>query len=436
MNTMVRELYNKLFLSKILVIIALLGVILVSSGCSGTNNSATKYYTGYNSWEMSFLSDSPPSIFYYDSQAEYGSDVNTIPIYVQVENKGSSDSYGAIFIHGFDPNIVAVEGYTQGYPGYSGAYRGSGTAFGGWISGNDFSANVVDLPVGESGSLSFGLSNINGRQGISFSSLSNDRNGLFSAIGFGATSDGTIMARVAQSRVGSALIPITKTMFGVYHWNEGWLKTLELEGRNPNNPGGGMDVIEFPATIMTLPPSLEQFNQRMMITSCFDYATHASTMVCIDPEPYSNVKKACKPQTVGLGGGQGAPVAITSIEQKPGRGRTTFTINIHHNKKGTYDELYDYFSLYKCDPASGATVKTTDKNIVYVGYVYLSDQDITMTCIPDQTIRLDTAGNGQITCSVEFPEGIASSAYQAPMEIELWYGYSKTIYRDMIIKKI
>ncbi|HEY9705243.1 MAG TPA: hypothetical protein V6C58_22585, partial [Allocoleopsis sp.] len=238
-----------------------------------------------------------------------------------------------------------------------------------------------------------------------------------------------------QAQIGAVLNPITQAMFNSFNWGA-WLKRFQLEGRNPNNPTGGMDVIEFPATILTLPPSLEQFNQRIMVTSCFDYATHASTMVCIDPEPFSNVRKACRPQTVSLGGGQGAPVAITSVEQRAGRGRTTFVINVRHNKKNAFDELYDYFSLYKCDPASGEVVKSTDKNIVYVGYVYLSNWDITMNCIPDQVIRLDEAGNGQITCNVEFPPGISTSAYQAPLEVELWYGYSKTIFRDVIIRRI
>ena len=223
-------------------------------------------------------------------------------------------------------------------------------------------------------------------------------------------------------------------MFQTYGWTVGWLKTFDMEGRSVNNPAGSMDVVEFPSTITSLPPSLEEFQQRIMVTSCFSYATHASTMVCIDPEPYSNVKKVCLPQTVSLGGGQGAPVSVSSIEQKPGRGRTVFTINIKLTKKDTYDELYDFFSLYKCDPSSGQTVKVTDKNIVYVGYVYLSDYDITMNCLPDQIIRLDDSGNGQIICSADIPSG--TGAYQAPLEVELWYGYSKSIYKDVIVRKI
>jgi len=434
--------FSKLF-PKILLIMSALAVLTVVSGCSQYGSQANqKYYTGYNSVEMSFLTDSPPTTFYYDSQAAEGSAVNTIPISVQVQNLGAADTYGALFIQGFDPNIVAVQGYTQGYPGYTGAVMGT-SIFSGWLSGQSYGINLLGLDVGGGRTLNLGMQNIGGNQMLSFSSFSGitDRASLFSAMGFTVTrrSDGLVgvSAQVLQQHVGSVLKTIVMGMFNTYGWGIGtWLKTVDLEGRNPDNPMGSLDVVEFPATIINLPPSLEQFTQRIMITSCFPYATHASTMVCIDPQPYSNVQKVCTPGTVSLGGGQGAPVAVTSIEQRASRGKTAFTIHIHHNKKDLYDQLYDVFSLYKCNPASGQTVKVNDMNIVHVGYVYLSDQDITMNCVPDQVIRLDDSGDGQITCSVAFPPGMASSAYQAPLAIELWYGYSKSIYRDVIIKKI
>jgi len=433
---MMRELKNKLFL---IATILMLGIILTGCGSTGYFGTSVprKYYTGYKSIEMNFLTDSPPNTFYYDSQATDIS-VNTIPIHVEIYNQGSSDSYGAVFIHGFDPNIVSIDGSSPTTVGYLNSLGSVGAAFN-WFSGGH-SANI--MVNGASRSINFGILDVGGRQTISFSTLGyNSRSALFSSLGFamsqnsGGGSYGAISAGVVQSNVGSVLRPITIGMFDTYGWGA-WLKKFDLEGRNPNNPAGGMDVLEFPATIMTLPPSMEQWTQPIYITSCFDYATHASAMVCIDPEPYSNVKKACRPLTVSLGGGQGAPVSVTSIEQRPGRGRTTFVINIRHNAQSTYDELYDYFNLYKCDPASGSTVKTTDKNVVQIGYVYLSDWDISMTCIPDQVIRLDASGNGQITCSVQFPPGMSTSAYEAPLEVELWYGYSKTIYRNIIVKKI
>jgi hypothetical protein len=441
---MVCELKNKAFLilTIVLIIFTVTGCASFSTNGNGNANANRKYYTGYNSVEMNFLQDSPPAIFYYDSEAD-DMESNTIPIHVEVYNKGSSDTFGALFIHGFDPNIVAVGGYTRAYP-YSTYTTGAWNTpmFSGWFSStNAFSISGLNIPVGDS-LINLGFTQLGDRKIISFSSFNvGGRSALFNALRYGATSSTGyagytgINTGVAQMNIGAALNPITEGMFSAYGWNYGWLQKFTLEGRNRNNPMGGMNVIEFPATILTLPPSLEEFRQRIMVTSCFDYATHASTMVCLDPEPYSNVKKACSPVTVSAGGGQGAPVAITTIEQRPGRGRTTFTINVHHSKGG-YDELYDYFNLYKCDPASGQIVKTTDKNIVYIGYVYLSNFDITMSCIPDQMIRLDSSGNGQITCSIIFPEGMATSAFEAPLEVELWYGYSKTIYRDMIIRRI
>jgi len=425
-----KGLNNKLFLMIILAVAA-----ITITGCSGAGtNVSPKYYTGYDSVEMSFMSDSPPTTFYYDGEAAAGSQVNTIPINVQVQNKGSSDSYGAIFVHGFDPNIVSVQtssGSTSNGLGYNYGTGGQ-SVFGGWMSGQNYAFNIGGIPIGDS-TLNFGMADINGRQMISFSTLGGggtvrSRSELFSSLGYTS-------ANIAEARVGGILVPITKSMYGIYGWTN-TIQSIELEGRNQNNPAGEMDVLDFPATIMTLPPSLEQFQQRIMITSCFSYATHASTMVCIDPEPYSNVRKACTPLTVGLSGGQGAPVAVTSIEQRPGRGRTTFTINVKLSKTGTDDILYDYYQLYKCNPASGAIVKTNDKNVIDVGYVHLSNQDITMSCLPDQRIRLDESGNGQIVCSIDLPANMPSSAYEAPMEIELWYGYSKTIYRDVYIRKI
>ena len=129
-----------------------------------------------------------------------------------------------------------------------------------------------------------------------------------------ATITGGISSGVLQANIGAALNPITEGMFNKYEWGGGWLKKFQLEGRNTRNPNGGMDVVDFDATIVDLSPALEEFRQRIMVTSCFDYATHASEMICLDPEPYSNVKKACRPTTISFGGGQGAPVAVTTVE--------------------------------------------------------------------------------------------------------------------------
>jgi len=439
---MKRELKKKLFL-----VLTLVGVMIFITGCGSTVNS-TRYFTGYDSLEMSFLPDSPPTTFYYDSQAVTGSQVNALPINVQLNNYGSADSYGALFVSGFDPLLVSFKGYTNNYPGYTGVgqYRPSSTFSGYFDNSNNFAISGFQIPTANGGSLDLSLSSINGQSAISFSSFGySSRTSMLQNLGFSAQASRYasagytgISAGVMDARIGAPLNLITEGMMNTYGWTS-WLQKVELEGRSSDNPAGGMEVLQFPATILQLPSSLDEFPQPITVTSCFDYTTHATAMVCIDPQPYSSVVKTCRAtNTVSLGGGQGAPIAVTSIEQKPAKGRTTFVINIHHNRKNAGDILYDYFSLYKCDPAADQIVKATDLNVVYVGYVYLSNEiDITMNCLPNQMIRLDSSGNGQITCSIDYPPGMApTGAYMAPLEVELWYGYSKSISRNVIIKRI
>jgi hypothetical protein len=437
---MMRELKNKLFL-----VLTFVSVLVLITGCGSTANVSKKYFTGYNSVDMNFLADSPPSIFYYDSEAVIGSEINTLPINVQIANQGSADSYGALFVSGFDPLLVSFDGYTNNYPGSTlGQYRPL-TLFDGYFSNNG-GIGALQIPLSNGGTASLTLANIAGQSSISFNSFGfSSRTALLQNIGFASQASRYasagytgISTGVLNARIGAPLNAITTGLFNTYGWTN-WLQKFDLEGRNNDNPAGGMEVIQFPATILQLPASLEEFPQPITVTSCFDYTTHATAMVCIDPQPYSNVVKTCKATNiVSLAGGQGAPVAITSIEQKPAKGRTTFVINVHHNRQNAGDILYDYFSLYKCDPAADQIVKSTDLNVVYIGYVYLSNEiDITMNCLPNQMIRLDASGNGQITCSLDYPAGMApTGAYTAPLEVELWYGYSKSISRNVIIRKI
>ncbi len=194
-------------------------------------------------------------------------------------------------------------------------------------------------------------------------------------------------------------------------------------------------MYEYPTLVYNLPASQEEFVQRFWATSCFSYATHATAMVCIDPTPQTQNTNECRVANVGLSGGQGAPVAITSVEEKASPTKVSFTINIHHNKQNTYDELYDYHSLYKCNPSNLEYAKSTDKNVVYVGYIKLSNSDITAGCTPSNRIRLDESGNGFITCIATL-DGAAKNSYTTQLEMELWYGYSKSIYKDVRIKRI
>ena len=403
------------FMNKRWIFGVLILAIIVISGCSvGPNtgsNYQRKYYQGYDSLEIKFLDESPPYKFYYNSD---GSD-NEIPVVLDVKNKGASDAYGAIYIHGYDPNIIEVAG---------GRLPGEGSVR--WNFGTG-TLEIGGIYIGLSGGGSNSIID------LGFISPNGDRYG-----GTVFTQNGDFVGlnvniNTGTNRVGSRLAnPVLNAMQSTY----GWSAPIALEGDTPETPGGGVEVYDFPAYIYYLPESLEEFRQPIMVTACYSYVTRATTMMCIDPKPNSNSKKACIARTVGVSGGQGAPVAITRVEQQASSGKVVFTITVKHSKKNSLDELFDITQLfYKCNPHAGAIVKPSDKNVVDVLYVELSGDDITQSCSGGGRIRLDASGNGQFTCTA-YLSSMSDSAYEAPLFIELGYGYGKNIYKEVTIKKI
>ncbi len=398
--------HNKIFL--ILGVVIAITTLLFMTGCTTGGSTNKQYYKGYDNIDMEFASESPPNIFYYDSDSRE----NEIPIIVEVKNKGASDSYGALYISGYDRHFISLAGDKKPDSGHVRITN----------DGIDFGFDIGGVYVGFSGH--------SGGQGVNVGFKT--PNGI--SYGFDSFSQGGTIkgmnVRISGNRIGSELGRFTLNMFSQYF---GYNSIFALEGDTPETPNGGVEVYEFPAYIYDIPASLETFQQPILVTACFDYVTHATTMVCVDPKPNTNVKKVCKPGITTLSGGQGAPVAITKIEQQAGSRKTVFTISIKHHRKTTGDDVFDYYSLYKCDPESGQIVKSTDKNVVYVGKITLSG--IPLQCTPDNRIRLDAQGNGIISCTAYF-DGAAETAYMSPMEIELWYGYSKSIQKTITIKRI
>ena len=412
----VRFMKSKTFSTSLLLIVACL--VLVISGCSIGNNTTyanKKYYQGYDSLSMSFVQNSPPLLFNYDPTG-----FNEIPIVVQVNNKGASDACGGIYIHGFDPHMIEVAGGK--YPTTSNINYNVGTN--GALNFN-IGGIYVGLQAGNGGNNAAGVN-------LGFISPSGQRYGLDAY-----TQDGQLKGLnivITPDRIGYGTCQVA---FSDLITNPGWRSVIALEGNTENSPGGGVEVYYFPAYMYaySLPDSLEQFRQPIWITSCFGYATKSTALICLDPRPNSGTKKACIPQTVSLSGGQGGPVSVNAVEQKSSSTKVIFTIHVHLTKTDSQDELYDYASLGKCNPDSGQLVRPTDKNVVYIGDITLSGQSIVNNCFPDRRIRLDSSGNGDISCTAYF-DGTSGTAYEAPLSMELWYGYSKSIYKTITIKKI
>ena len=192
-----------------------------------------------------------------------------------------------------------------------------------------------------------------------------------------------------------------------------------------------------------------------MVTACYPYFTKSTPTVCIDPEPFDlRQEKVCNigSQTVP---NQGAPIAITKIDQEAAAGKIQFKITIKNIGKG--DVIWDESGisglggdtglLNRCDPNEGGKLDRKDFDRVKVekikiGTVDLWNADKTKNkCSPfadgtNDIVRLFN-GEGFVICTLDVKDlGNIQSAYTTPIDIELRYAYRSTISKPIQIKKL
>jgi hypothetical protein len=204
-----------------------------------------------------------------------------------------------------------------------------------------------------------------------------------------------------------------------------------LEGRSQFITQGGFDTVTFKAMTRVLN---DRYPVRLLATACYEYETIASANVCIDPDPYApGIKqRVCVPQNVGLGGGQGAPVAVSLVEVDASPGKTRFKIHVQNVGGGEVFRSGGQ-TLNKCAP--GARLDFDEIDYVELADVIVSGVSIKGSCRPLDLghIRL-TNSQGLVYCEFDRPRGDA--AYVSPMTIVLRYGYRNSLFQDMEILPI
>lgn len=209
-----------------------------------------------------------------------------------------------------------------------------------------------------------------------------------------------------------------------------------IEGRGPYMPQGGIDTVNFMATVQSLAGRrIDKYNPVILATACYNYETLASAQVCIDPDPYAptRTERICTPSNVGLGS-QGAPIAVSSVEVTPSPGKTRFKIDIQNTGGG---DVFRSGSRYleKCNPYNpGLTFNEVD--FVEVLDVAVSDISIRESCKPlddEGHIRL-TNGQGSLFC--EFDGAFGNSPYITPLNVILRYGYRQSIAAQVEIRPV
>jgi hypothetical protein len=199
-----------------------------------------------------------------------------------------------------------------------------------------------------------------------------------------------------------------------------------LEGKSYYNFEGGYDTVEFSGEIRFF-EEIDRIPATLLATACYNYETIAVANVCVDPDPYSPISrsKVCDPASVEMKATQGAPVAVSSVQVEPAKGKTKFKIIITNVGTGT---VFKYGADYinKCSPYDQSGLRYDEVDYVQLSDVRIGGTSIADSCKPvdDNHVRL-SQGRGTIFCEMDGLQG--SDAYKTPLVIDLAYGYRDTI---------
>lgn len=471
------------------VMVGLLCLLLLAAcGQSGSGGRRPKdtYFEGYDGVNVRLMPGSLPRTLYYytplgtvPGQPGTISADNTYQLDIEVANRGASDAFGAVFVSGFDPHLIQFQEFSVPSAAQNVGHlvdcTGSAAT---WISGiltGALSCNIGDyfnllfgrdasttrvgvtrvdvnhilvdlIPAlrGEqgrelsgwarfladlshvtfdivydtaTGRTSWGL-NLAGPGGVAVGALDYGRGFILEIIAFH-------QARVDIDRVfaldrAKGAVPMGTDFQGF------------LVGDRPENPFGDYDIKSLHFGLKNWPVGLDKTEQHFLITSCYLYVTHANPVICLDPYPDTPGRKVCRPRTMTYPRGQGAPIAITSIEQENTVKDVFFTIHIENKGGGM---VFNPLSMEVCNPYfTSRRVTARDLDVVRVHQIRIEGDPAPIRCQPESHIVRLRDGKGQISC--RYPIVYRSqSAYQTPLVVELAYGYSAAIDHVITIKR-
>ena len=224
------------------------------------------------------------------------------------------------------------------------------------------------------------------------------------------------------------------------------LSTFALEGKSAINPNGGQDIIAFTGNINYNQLNVNIYEPILQATSCYYYETETGPSICIDPQPFSTDDKVCQVQDLSLSS-QGAPIAITRIDQETFATKTQFRITIQNVGGG---EVTDSLEQPDQNQANGQNQEICSSQtlgrdqIDKVRMEFARVSTVPLYCGPfvdtsakgaSGVVRLIN-DEGSIIC--EFPSDLYSNkltAYTTPLSIKLSYTYRTHTQRKLLIVK-
>ncbi len=196
------------------------------------------------------------------------------------------------------------------------------------------------------------------------------------------------------------------------------LSSFNAEGKSEFNPEGEFSqIVTFTDTSVSLPPNTERFPQTFKITACYMYKTFANALVCIDPDPFSiqAEDKVCVVRDISLGT-QGAPIAVTKIEEEVSKRRVQFKVHVSNVGGETVISPENPGALVRCH----AELDRDEIDKVRIKAEFSGKQ---LNCKPD-IIRLV---NGQGVSFCVYDGDLGRDAFQTVLNVELDYGYRNSV---------
>jgi len=200
----------------------------------------------------------------------------------------------------------------------------------------------------------------------------------------------------------------------------------EIEGKEASrNPQGTSAYIDMGNVEVTLPTDIDLIDIPLRATTCYKYSTMATVNVCVDPNPSKPGTRACTPvSNPSVSGGQGGPVAISSIQYEAGMGKAIFTITIKNVGGGQVIS----------DAKIGSCMKATQAELDLVGVTGTISSSKALSCsVKSGSVRL-VNNEATVVCSAALNKDLG--AYSTPITLKLTYGYKYSTQKNIQIKRI
>ena len=209
--------------------------------------------------------------------------------------------------------------------------------------------------------------------------------------------------------------------------------TFRLEGKKQTNPKGDQDVVMADLESLILERQTETHTVNLIVSACYPYRTIFAENTCIDTDIFGAkpVEKNCKVEEKSFTG-QGGPVAVTKIEPQmiPAPDKTKiipqYIITIENVGNG---QIIDRLSLQNVCSSSPVDKDTYNKLSLKATL-----SDVTMDC-KDATFTLRDKKKTTI-CKAASSVSKSLGSFLAPLLIELEYGYTETIGKEIEIRRL